>query len=271
MKTPITYYGGKQKLAEDIISMMPKHKADIEAFVGGGAIFFTKPKSEMEIINDTNRALINFYSVAQREFVALQREVNISLHSRSLFNDASVVYNNPHMFNEIKYAWSVWALASMGFAGMLDGSYGFDLSKNTTTKKIANKRDHFTDEVAIRLQNVNIERDDAIKIIKRYDQKDAFHYCDPPYFNSDCGHYDGYSKDDFENLLKTLEAVEGKFMLSSYHSDILKEYTTKNGWHQWEKESAVSVSAHKVNAKRKIEVVTANYDLSNPREDLTLF
>lgn len=264
MKTPITYYGGKQKLAKTILSMIPSHKMYIEPFVGGGAIFFSKSKSELEVINDTNRALINFYAVAQRDFVALEREVTISLHSRSLFNDASVVYNNPHMFNEIKYAWSVWALAAMGFAGMLDSTYGYDLKRNTVAKKITNKRINFTDEVAIRLQGVNIKRDDAIKIIKRYDQIDAFHYCDPPYFNSDCGHYDGYSKDDFDTLLKTLESIKGKFMLSSYPSDILKSYTKNNGWYQWEKESTVSVAVKKQNAKRKIEVITANYDINNP-------
>lgn len=43
MKTPLTYYGGKQRLAQTIIDMMPKHKIYCEPFFGGGAVFFAKP------------------------------------------------------------------------------------------------------------------------------------------------------------------------------------------------------------------------------------
>lgn len=52
MRTPITYYGGKQQLAAKIISMMPAHKIYCEPFFGGGAVFFQKPKSYLEVIND---------------------------------------------------------------------------------------------------------------------------------------------------------------------------------------------------------------------------
>ncbi|QZT36681.1 DNA adenine methylase [Halosquirtibacter xylanolyticus] len=44
--------------------------------------------------------------------------------------------------------------------------------------------------MSIRLQNVQIECTDALRIINSRDQEEAFFYCDPPYFNSDCGHYD---------------------------------------------------------------------------------
>lgn len=32
MRTPITYYGGKQNLSERIVSMMPRHKIYCEEF-----------------------------------------------------------------------------------------------------------------------------------------------------------------------------------------------------------------------------------------------
>lgn len=61
MKTPISYYGGKQTLAERIVSMIPAHNLYCEPFVGGAAVFFSKPQSNLEVINDTNKELINFY------------------------------------------------------------------------------------------------------------------------------------------------------------------------------------------------------------------
>lgn len=272
LKTPISYYGGKQNLVNTILPLIPAHKTYIEPFVGGGAIFWSKKPSEVEIINDYNRELINFYDCVQNEFVELEKMVRISLHSRSLHNDASVVYNNPHMFNKIKRAWAVWVLASQSFSSMLDGSWGYDKIKGTTSQKIANKRDTFTEDLAIRIQNVQIENTDALRIINSRDYVDAFIYCDPPYFNSDCGHYDGYSKEDFVNLLESLKRAQGKFLMSSYPSDVLSEYTKECGWYTIQIEQKVSVAnATSKPAKKKIEVLTANYDLSNPHNNLTLF
>lgn len=272
MKTPTSYYGGKQNLVSTILPLFPKHTTYTETFVGGGAIFWAKQKSEVEIINDYNRELINFYECVQNEFVDLEKMVRISLHSRSLHNDATVIYNNPHMFSRIKRAWSVWVLSAQSFSSMLDGTWGYDRIKGTTSQKITNKRDSFTYDLSIRLQNVQVECTDALRVIKSRDTPNTFHYCDPPYFNSDCGHYDGYTKDDFENLLKLLASIDGKFLLSSYPSDILFEYSDANKWFTKKIEQSVSVANGTGKpGKKKIEVLTANYDLENPRGDLMLF
>lgn len=261
LKTPISYYGGKQKLAAKIISLIPKHILYCEPFLGGAAVFFAKEQSQVEVINDTNKELINFYRVVQNEFVSLEKEIRISLHSRDLHRKASVIYNHPDMFSEIKRAWAVWVLSCQSFSAQLDSSFGFDLSKNTTTKKIINNRDRFTEDYAIRLQNVQLEAADALYVIKSRDTENSFFYCDPPYFNSDCGHYDGYSIDDFENLLKVLAALKGKFLLSSYPSPILLAYAKANGWHMWSVEQGVSVNNKSGYIKRKVEVLTANYPI----------
>ena len=261
MKTPISYYGGKQLMARYIIPNIPSHKTYIETFVGGAAIFFAKEKSDVEILNDTNREIINFYEVLQNDFIDLEKEIRISLHSRDLHRKAWVIYNNSDMFTKLKRAWAVWILSSQGFGGQLSSSWGRDKTQNKTVKVIRNKRDNFTENYAIRLQDVSLESRDAVKLIKTTDFKEAFFYCDPPYFNSDCGHYDGYTIEDFETLLKTLSNIEGKFLLSSYPSEILKKYSKSNNWHTVEVEQKVSISNK---GKRKIEVLTANYPIVNP-------
>lgn len=272
MKTPTSYYGGKQNLVTTILPLIPKHKTYVEPFVGGGAIFWSKPKSDVEVINDYNRELINFYECVQNDFVDLEKMIRISLHSRSLHNDATVIYNNPHMFSRLQRAWSIWVLSAQSFSSMLDGTWGYDKIKGTTSQKIANRRETFTEDLAVRIQNVQIECTDALRIIRARDYDEAFHYCDPPYYNSDCGHYDGYTIDDFENLLKLLSEVKGRFLMSSYPSEILKKYTEDNGWNVRTIEQSVSVANGTGKpGKKKIEVLTANYDLSNPKDDLTLF
>jgi len=168
-----------------------------------------------------------------------------------------VIYDNPHMFSEVKRAWAVWVLAAQSFSSMLDGSWGYDVMKASTTKKVSNKRYAFTEEFAIRLQNVQIECTDALRIINSRDSVSTLFYVDPPYYNSNCGHYDGYSKEDFEALLKHLSCIEGKFILSSYPSDLLQGYALKHMWNTKNIEQRVSVN--KGAGKKKIEVLTWNY------------
>ncbi len=256
LKTPITYYGGKQLMVKHILPNIPEHRTYIEPFCGGAAIFFAKEKSELEILNDTNRELINFYQVVQNDFVSLEKEINISLHSRDLHRKAWVIYNNPDLFSELKRAWAVWILSAQGFGGQLSSTWGRDKTQSKTVKTIRNKRESFTEDFAIRLQDVSLESRDAIRVIKSSDHKDAFHYCDPPYYNADMGHYDGYTIEDYEMLLKTLSEIEGKFLLSSYPSEILSKYTKKHEWHTVKIEQAVHASSK---GKRKVEVLTSNY------------
>lgn len=263
MKPPLTYYGGKQKMVKHILPLIPEHTLYNEPFCGGAAILFAKEPSEIEVLNDTNKELINFYEVIQQDFVSLEKKVRITLHSRTLHHDARITYENPHRFSRLERAWAVWVLASQSFASMLDGSFGFDKTKkNTTTKKIINKGLEFNEDYAIRLQNVNLECADALYVIQSRDSDVAFHYCDPPYYNSDCGHYKGYSEDNMRALLDVLANVKGKFLLSSYPSDILKEYTDRYGWQVKQFEQNVSVNKGSGRGKKKVEVLTANYDIS---------
>jgi DNA adenine methylase len=51
MKTPLSYYGGKQHLASKILDLIPEHRIYCEPFLGGGAVFFAKEPSRVGIIN----------------------------------------------------------------------------------------------------------------------------------------------------------------------------------------------------------------------------
>jgi DNA adenine methylase len=262
MKTPIRWYGGKQRMLKYILPLVPEHTTYTESFFGGGALYFTKEPVQVEVINDISKEAINFYSVTVKDFDKLQTEISSTLHSHSAFDDAKVVYAYPHLFDDIKRAWAFFTLSSQSFASNMS-SYGFEVTGGRNfTSGIDRKRTGFTDEFKKRLANTNIECDDALKVITRYDCDTTFHYVDPPYFNSDCCAYKGYTEADFKNLLETLSKVKGKFLLSSYPSEILTEYTTANGWHTTSVNKNVSVNNRRgAKYKAKTEVLTANYPI----------
>lgn len=163
------------------------------------------------------------------------------------------------MFSEIKRAWALWVLSSQSYCAKLDGSWGYDKTKNRTPKHIENKKKSFTLDYSIKLQDVQIECADALFIIRNRDTENTFFYVDPPYYNSDMGHYDGYSLQDFEDLLKLLSEIKGKFLLSSYPSEILNKWTKQQKWNTYTVEGKVSVNAKSGYLKRKVEVLTSNY------------
>jgi len=84
MRTPITYYGGKQQLAPLILGLIPQHEVYNEPFFGGGAIFFAKRPSKREFINDISAAMVNFYKVLKSDFEALKGLIDETLPWREL-------------------------------------------------------------------------------------------------------------------------------------------------------------------------------------------
>lgn len=261
MKALLTYYGGKQKLVPEILPLIPKHHLYCEPFAGGAAILFAKEPSKIEVINDTNGELVNFYRMAKEKFPRLKKEIESSLHSRNLHYKARFIYNQPQLFTDIERAWAIFILAHQSYSSILDSTWSCGVKNATAEKKFQSKKCAFTKEYAKRLERVQIECRNALEVILTRDTPTSFFYCDPPYFNSDMGHYGGYSEEAFRNLLNILSKIEGKFLLSSYPSDILKEYSRKHKWYTKEIETALSVQGAKKNGRRKTEVLTANYPI----------
>jgi len=261
MKPPLTYFGGKQLLAKHILPLIPKHNLYCEPFFGGGAIYFAKGHSEIEVVNDTNGDLINFYKVVKNDCKKLEKLIKATLYSRADFEAAKVVLGYPRLFNDVRRAWAIWVVANQGYASRLDSTWGYNRKKNTSPKRLHRKRDRFTGEYARRMEETEIENSDALKVIETRDTKQTFFYCDPPYFNASMGHFNRYSEQDFENLLKLLSAIKGKFLLSSFPSPLLEKYIRKNKWKMKEIEMPLSVTAKYKTNKRKTEVLTANYPI----------
>ena len=259
MKTPITYYGGKQTMLKHIRPLIPDHHLYTEAFCGGCAVFFDKEQCEIEVINDLNSELINFYQTCISDFEPLKHEIDMTLHSRQQHEHAWYIYNQPTFFTKIQRAWAVWVLSKMGFAGQLSNSFGFDKTECRSSKKVGFAKDAFSIELKGRLERVTIENDDAFKVINRFDCEGAFHFVDPPYVGTDMSHYSNmFNDDNLKALLELLSKVKGKFMLTMFPNEVIKGYIDKYGWvlHEIERQ----ITACKAKSRRKqCEWIVCNY------------
>lgn len=262
LKTPISYYGGKQSMLKEILPLIPEHKIYVEPFFGGGAVFWAKEPTRCEVINDVNMNIVNFYEVLKHGYFDLRKRVEATLHSRETYKRALIIYNSPWLFPDMPVvrAWAFYVVTNQGFSCRI-GTWGYDKDKRART--IQNKIDAFQEELSERLRYTQIEQNDAHKVIKSRDTADTFVYADPPYIDTDQGHYGGYTHEHFKRDLNALSSMEGKFLLSTYPSDILNEYIKDNGWYTKEHEKILSASnGNAIKSRRKkTEVLTANYPI----------
>ena len=85
MHGPITQVGGKNRLAKIIIALFPSHRCYVEPFAGGAQVFYHKPLSDVEVLNDLDGDTINFFRVCQSHPDELIRCLRYHLASRRWF------------------------------------------------------------------------------------------------------------------------------------------------------------------------------------------
>ncbi|MFA6400911.1 MAG: DNA adenine methylase [Salinivirgaceae bacterium] len=257
MRTPITYYGGKQKMAKRIVGIIPPHKIYCEPYFGGGAVFFEKEPSYLEVINDNNQKLINFFLQMRDNFEELQELIETTLHSEFLYRKAKDIYCGRIEFTDVQLAWSVWITTNMSFSGSIHGGWKWcNGTAGSHSGRYMNGRKIEFQLLNNRLKNIQISSREALRVIKDRDTKETVFYLDPPYPGFYQGHYKGFTMLDFFRLLEFISDIKGKFILSNYWSQTLKYFILKNNW---------KFESHKINIK------VANRIKNNYRTEILVY
>lgn len=252
MKPPFSYYGGKQRMCHNILPLFPEHRIYVEPFSGAGTLLFAqKPHGKTEVLNDINSLVYNFFKVLKEHRAELISRLECCPYSQELHKEAKRICKECTA-SDMELAEAFFINVTQSFACELNNSWGtgkFIEGKDVIgayTKKISRLR-----ACSLRLMKAYISNEDAVKCIKRWDDKEAFFYCDPPYIDTDCGHYSGYTHDQYQELISTLENIKGKALVSGYENDIIPK-TWKR--HKFPARSSVSNTKSKKYDLR-IEVV----------------
>src|SRR5208337_5544416 len=86
MVGPLSYIGGKHRLARRVIALFPDHTTYVEAFAGGAQVFFHKEPSKVEVLNDLDGEIVNFFRVCQQHYEELLRYLRFAVVSRTWFD-----------------------------------------------------------------------------------------------------------------------------------------------------------------------------------------
>lgn len=264
MKTPISYYGGKQNLVSELLPLIPKHVQYVEPFCGGASLFWAKKPSEHEVINDYDLRIYNFWQVLQNNFDKLQEKIQSTLHSEAIYYHAKDILKSEPK-DKIEYAWAFWVQTQMSFSKKIYGGFAFTNDSRACVDSCT-KRKNFGKFYFDRLQKVEIFNRNALELILSKDTKDTFFYFDPPYAESHCGHYEK-SKGVYYGLLEILPKLKSKWLMSSYPSEQLSELRELNNWNFRDIQQNLSVS-NKNEGKTKTECLTWNYNLHGQAYEL---
>lgn len=234
MQTPISYFGGKVLLAPKIISYFPKHKNYIEVFGGSGAVLFRKSPVNLEVYNDIDSNLVNFYRVLRDKdkFKEFSRLAELTLYSREEFY---TVRDNLHIGDDITRAWKFYIVVRMAFSGNIkeDGkmSWKFSVNKSVNANAFAHSVE-LLPQFHKRLKGVQIENLDWRRCIETYDRPGTVIYLDPPYTKNErsSGEYANEIDDaDHEDLVAIILRCKSHFFVSGYDNSIY-ERLVENGY-----------------------------------------
>ena len=98
-----------------IVERIPEHTCYVEPFCGGAWVYFTKPPSRVEILNDRDGELVNFWNVVRHHLPEFLRCIELTLVSREQFELESK--QNPALLTDVQRAVRYYRLQRMGYGG----------------------------------------------------------------------------------------------------------------------------------------------------------
>ena len=230
----IRYHGGKFRLADWIISHFPKHETYVEPFGGGASVLLSKTPSRMEVYNDLDSDIVNFFEILRDQQLAeeLAQQIELTPYSRVEFLNA-----RDETSDRIERARRLVVRAQMGFgsAGATRAKTGFRLDTARSGSDIVTiwqRQPKIIIQAAARLKKVLIENRDAIKVIQDHDREDTLFFIDPPYVHEtraiwDKAYRHEMTNAEHEQLIDVLKQCKGKVILCGYEHPIYKELNWK--------------------------------------------
>lgn len=207
---PLPYIGGKRRIARHLIALMPPHRTYVEPFAGGAHVFFQKPASPLEVLNDIDDEIVNFLRTCQRHPLELARLLKFAPASRRIFVDYQ---QQPTAgLTEIERAARFFYLQKNAWGGRYrrqNFRYAITHSPNYTPSHLPKR----LLEVAARLERVQLEALSYETALEQYDRPTTLFYCDPPYVDLQLYRHN-FSDAQFVDLAHRLSRLKGKFLLS---------------------------------------------------------
>lgn len=259
------WYGGKFSHLDWLLPLLPNSQHYCEPYGGSAAVLLNKEPANVETYNDIDGEIVNFFKVLRDQKEELLYVIGMTPFSRKEFQLAIQSNGNGHGLTDLEKARRFFIRARQVRTGLAqtasNGRWANCLSTSRAGMAGAVSRWLGSVEgleyIASRLLRVQIEKDDAFAIIKRYDSADTLFYCDPPYPHESRGDKNAYKfeMNDSEHihLANLLKNIKGKAAISGYRCNLYDEL-----YKDWNIHVAPTKKALSIKSERT-EILWTNY------------
>ena len=221
--SPIGWVGGKSRLRKTILDRIPDHTCYVELFAGAAWICFAKPKemSKVEVINDTNGELSNFWRCVRDKHLELIEKLRFRIASKQDFEmikqsggggggGGGCVSDLPEVDRAAIFYWHL----KNAYAGKHGARTQFAYAPSGPANLRSYDRViHSLQQAHKRLEGVYIFNEDFELVIDSFDRPETFFYCDPPYHGSERYYATSDFSDHHKRLAERLKRIKGQFLL----------------------------------------------------------
>jgi DNA adenine methylase len=252
ISSPIVWQGGKTALLPVLLMLIPPHRAYVEVFGGGLALLLNKPPSMIEVVNDIDSDLINFWLVLRDRFDEFDQKLAFTPSSREL-------YCQPRPEDSLDRAVWFFVKCNQSYAGFRRKTSWMGAVESSgrfsSIRRLLRKIDGLPC-VYDRLRRVSIENQDWSRLIPVLDGPETFFFLDPPYIETAQDYASTMSHTDHLRLFSLLTKIKGKALLCGYDSKSMR--TCLPGWN-------IEVIGKRRGGEEK-EVVLYNYPRPTEKE-----
>jgi len=220
VKAPFIWCGGKSKMVDKILPLIPDSECYVEPFGGSGAILLSKPPTALDVYNDYNSGVADFYRCIQdaERCAQLVEALKHLVSSRELFNTFKMEWQRTS--DPVRRAAMWYYTIQLSFSGR-GLNWGRATSPGTRNTNKLYKNLPLFPKIQHRLRDVQIENCDWEACMREFDSPETVFYLDPPYLGTQ-----GYewTKRQQLRLLKTIFSVEGYVLLSGYECPLNDQF-----------------------------------------------
>lgn len=227
--TPVLkYVGSKHRIADWIVAQMPPHKTYVEPFCGGAAVFFRKPESNIEVLNDLAGDVVNFFQQLRDNSDALIRAIALTPYAR---DEYALSLQPCGDCSELERARRFYVASFQSFGATYARKSGWRKRVTPANGDLTNEFSRLDglEQAVAALKHAYIENRPAIDVIQQYDAPDTLFYIDPPYVLSSRGdmgrkrYAHEMTDDQHRHLAEVVHHARGMVLLSGYKSDLYSE------------------------------------------------
>jgi DNA adenine methylase len=230
----VRWAGGKGKQLSELLPLVPQSRIYVEPFGGGCSVLLNRERSEVEVYNDLDSALVNLFQVLREDDSSAEfaRLVDLTPYSREVFETC---LSFEGIADPVRRAVAFYTVLNQSISGKRLARKGdWARGRNDNLAQRWFQRQEKLDAIHQRIRHVQIECRDALDILQEWDTPETTFYCDPPYIletRSKKRYYAVEPGDAYhDQLVDVLLQVRGNVVLSGYDHPTYFRLVEEGGW-----------------------------------------